>query len=256
MSISADLRGKVALVTGASGGLGSRFAQALAANGAAVALAARRIDRLEALARELAAAGGRTFPVAMDVTDDASVAAAFEAAQAALGPVDILVNNSGIAGRGAPMRELPPAELAAVLDVNLTGAYRVAREAALRLIAAGREGSIVNIASILALGVSSGVAAYAASKAGLAQLTRAMALEWARHGIRVNALAPGYILTDLNRDFFASEAGKAMIRRIPQRRLGELADLDGPLLLLASDASRYMTGTVLVVDGGHLQAGL
>lgn len=256
MSISADLGGKVALVTGASGGLGGRFARTLAASGAAVALAARRVDRLEALAGEIAAAGGRAVAVAMDVTQDASVAAAFDAAEAALGPVDVLINNSGIAGRGAPMRDVPPAEFAAVLEVNLVGAYRVAREAAGRLIAAGREGSIVNVASILGLRVGSGVGAYAASKAGLAQLTRAMALEWARHGIRVNALAPGYILTDLNRAFFDSEPGKAMIRRIPQRRLGEPADLDGPLLLLASDASRYMTGAVLVVDGGHLQSGL
>lgn len=256
MSISADLRDKVALVTGASGALGGQFARRLAASGAAVALAARRRDRLEALAAEIAAVGGRAVPVDMDVTDDASVEAGFAAAEAALGAVTILVNNSGIAGRGALMAEIAPAEFQTVIDVNLTGAYRVARAAALRLIAAGQPGSIINVASILAARVTAGVAAYTASKAGLAQLTRAMALEWARHEIRVNALAPGYIHTDINRDFFASPAGEALVRRIPQRRLGELSDLDGPLLLLASDASRYMTGTMLVVDGGHLQSSL
>jgi NAD(P)-dependent dehydrogenase (short-subunit alcohol dehydrogenase family) len=257
MSISADLRGKVALVTGASGGLGSHFARLLAANGAAVGLAARRLDRLEALAAEIAGAGGAAAPVRLDVTDDASVGEAFATVEAALGTVDVLVNNSGIAGRGALMADFPPGEFAAVLDVNLTGAYRVAREAAKRLVTAGKPGgSVVNVASVLAERVGSGVGAYAASKAGLAHLTRAMALEWARHGVRVNALAPGYILTEINAAFFASEAGKAMVRRIPQRRLGEPADLDGPLLLLASDASRYMTGSVLVVDGGHLQSAL
>jgi NAD(P)-dependent dehydrogenase (short-subunit alcohol dehydrogenase family) len=256
VSVSADLRGKVALVTGASGGLGGHFARLLAASGAVVGLAARRRDRLEDLAGEIARAGGTALPVPLDVTDDASVADAFAAVEASFGTVDVLVNNSGVAGRGALMADLPPDEFAAVLGVNLTGAYRVAREAARRLIAAGKPGSVVNVASILAERVGPGVGAYAASKAGLAHLTRAMALEWARHGIRVNALAPGYILTEINAAFFAGEAGKAMVRRIPQRRLGEPADLDGPLLLLASDASRYMTGSVLVVDGGHLQSAL
>lgn len=256
MHVTADLRGKVALLTGASGGLGSHFARVLAGQGAAVALTARRTDQLQALADEIRRAGGRAFAAVLDVTDAASVRAAFDQVEAELGTVDLLLNNSGIAGRGALMADLAPEEFAAVIDVNLTGAYRVAREAAGRLIAAGKPGSIVNVASILAERVTPGVAPYLASKAGLAHLTRAMALEWARHRIRVNALAPGYILTDINRAFFESEAGRAMIRRIPQRRLGQPGDLDGPLLLLASDASAYMTGALLVVDGGHEQAGL
>ena len=257
MSLTADLGGRTALVTGASGGLGAHFARVLARHGAALALAARRVDRLEGLAAEIAAAGGRAYAVAMDVTDAASVEAAVRAAGDALGTrIDVLVNNSGVSGRGARLLDLEDADVAGVLDVNLTGAFRVAKAVVRRLVEAGRPGSVVNVASILAFGTSPGVGPYAASKAGLAHLTRAMALEWARHGVRVNALAPGYILTDINRDYFASDAGKAMIRRVPQRRLGDPSDLDGPLLLLASDASRYMTGTVLTVDGGHLCAGL
>ena len=256
MSFTADLSGRTALVTGASGGLGAHFARVLARHGAAVVLAARRVDRLEGLAGEIAAAGGRAHAVAMDVTDAASVEAAVGAAEAALGTVDVLVNNSGVAGRGARLLDLEDADVAGVLDVNLTGAFRVAKAVVRRLTGAGKPGSVVNVASILAFGTSPGVAPYAASKAGLAHLTRSMALEWARYGVRVNALAPGYVLTDINRDYFESDAGKAMIRRVPQRRLGEPSDLDGPLLLLASDASRYMTGAVLTVDGGHLCAGL
>jgi NAD(P)-dependent dehydrogenase (short-subunit alcohol dehydrogenase family) len=257
LSLTADLSGRTALVTGASGGLGAHFARVLARHGAAVALAARRVDRLEGLAAEIAAAGGRAHAVAMDVTDAASVEAAVRAAEGALGTtIDVLVNNSGVSGRGARLLDLEDDEVAGVLDVNLTGAFRVAKAVVRRLVEAGQPGSVVNVASILAFGTSPGVGPYAASKAGLAHLTRAMALEWARHGVRVNALAPGYILTDINRDYFASDAGKAMIRRVPQRRLGDPSDLDGPLLLLASDASRYMTGTVLTVDGGHLCAGL
>ncbi len=257
MSFTADLSGRTALVTGASGGLGAHFARVLARHGAAVVLAARRVDRLEGLAGEIAAAGGRAHAVAMDVTDPASVEAAVADAGDALGTiVDLLVNNSGVAGRGARLLDLEDADVAGVLDVNLTGAFRVAKAVVLRLVGAGRPGSVVNVASILAFGTSPGVAPYAASKAGLAHLTRSMALEWARYGVRVNALAPGYVLTDINRDYFESDAGKAMIRRVPQRRLGEPSDLDGPLLLLASDASRYMTGAVLTVDGGHLCAGL
>lgn len=256
MSFTADLSGRTALVTGASGGLGAHFVRVLAGRGAAVALAARRVDRLEGLAAEITSAGGRACAVAMDVTDSASVDVAVRAAEDALGTVDILVNNSGVAGRGARLLDLDDADVTAVLDVNLTGAFRAAKAVVLRLVEAGKPGSVVNVASILAYGTSPGVAPYAASKAGLAHLTRAMALEWARHGVRVNALAPGYILTDINRDYFESDAGKAMIRRVPQRRLGDPSDLDGPLLLLASDASRYMTGAVLTVDGGHLCAGL
>jgi NAD(P)-dependent dehydrogenase (short-subunit alcohol dehydrogenase family) len=246
------LDGAVALVTGASSGLGRHFARRLAASGAGVALAARRLDRLQSLAAEIEAAGGRAFPVALDVTQGHSVAAAVARVEAEFGPIAVLVNNSGIGGAAALAAALDEPDWDAVLDTNLKGAWLVARAVARQMIGAGREGSIVNIASILGIRVAQGVAAYAASKAGLVQLTRVMALELARHRIRVNALAPGYIETDLNRDFLNSPAGQKLVQRVPQRRLGQPDDLDGALLLLASAASRYMTGVVIPVDGGHL----
>jgi len=249
------LDGEIALVTGASGGLGAHFAATLAAAGAAVVLTGRRVERLEEQAAAIAACGGRALPVAMDVTVEASVEAALVHAEDMLGPVTVVVNNSGIAAGGRAL-ELEQADWSRVIDTNLGGAWRVARGAARRMRSAGVGGSIVNIASIYAFRVASGVAPYAASKAALVQLTRALALEWARHDIRVNAIAPGYVLTDINREFFASAAGEAMTTRIPQRRVGTPADLDGALLLLASSASAYMTGSVITVDGGHLQSSL
>ncbi|MCS6879304.1 MAG: glucose 1-dehydrogenase [Geminicoccaceae bacterium] len=255
MSLSADLSGKVALVTGASSGLGLHMARTLARAGAAVALAARRLERIEAEARPLRAEGRRAVAVPLDVTDPRSVEEGLARARAALGTVTVLVNNAGIAHTDRAL-ELPPATFRSVLATNLEGAFLVAQAAARAMIEAKVGGSIVNVASILGFRVAGRVAAYAASKAGLVRLTEALALEWARFGIRVNALAPGYIETDLNREFFASEAGKAMIARVPQRRLGRMEDLDGPLLLLASDASAYMTGTTIVVDGGHLVSSL
>jgi NAD(P)-dependent dehydrogenase (short-subunit alcohol dehydrogenase family) len=255
MSLTFDLGDRPALITGASGGLGAHFARTLAAHGAPVALAARRSDRLRDLASEIEAAGGRAHAVAMDVTDAASVAQAFAAAEEALGTVRVLVNNSGIATPGAAI-DTREEDWDRVLDTNLKGAFLVAREGARRMIVAGASGSIINIASILSFRVGVGLASYAASKAGLKQLTCALALELARNRIRVNAIAPGYIETDMNREFFASAPGLAMIRRIPQRRIGQPADLDGVLLLLASDASEFMTGATLVVDGGHLVSGL
>jgi NAD(P)-dependent dehydrogenase (short-subunit alcohol dehydrogenase family) len=256
MSISVDLTGRVALVTGASGGLGAHFARVLAGSGAAVALAARRVDRLSTLAAEIVAHGGQAMPVLMDVTSADSVAAGFEAAEAALGPVDIVVNNSGAVGRTDGLLATSEDEFRDVFEVNFMGAERVAVEAARRLVGVGQGGSIINISSVLGFRVAGGVAAYAASKAALVQLTRVLALEWARHGIRVNGIAPGYIRTDLNRDFLASEAGEALRRRVPQKRFGDPEDLSGPLLLLASDASRFMTGETIVVDGGHLHSSL
>lgn len=255
MSLTFDLSDRPALITGASGGLGAHFARTLAAHGAPVALAARRRDRLRDLAAGIEAAGGRAVAVAMDVTDAASVTHAFAEAEAALGPVRVLVNNSGIALPGAAI-QTSEQDWDRVVDTNLKGAFLAAQQAAQRMVAAGVSGSIINIASILGFRVGAGLASYAASKAGLKQLTCALALELARSRIRVNAIAPGYIETDMNREFFASEPGLAMIRRIPQRRLGQPRDLDGVLLLLASDASDFMTGTTLVVDGGHLVAGL
>ena len=248
------LDGRCALVTGASGSLGRHFAEVLARAGAAVVLAARRLDRLETIADEIGAAGGKAMAVALDVTDAGSIGAAFAAAEERLGPVTVLVNNAGLTVT-KPLLEHDEADWDKVMDTNLKGAWLVAQEAAQRMAAAGG-GNIINIASILGLRVAGTVPAYCASKAGLIHLTRAMALELARDGIRVNALAPGYIETDINRDFFAGEAGQRLIKRIPQRRLGQLEDLDGALLYLASDASRYMTGSVVTVDGGHMVSSL
>ena len=255
MSTIFDLGGKVALVTGASGGLGLHFARTLSGAGAKVALAARRREQLEANVASIASAGGEAMAVAMDVTDPQSVERAVAEIAESLGPATIVVNNSGIAVPGTAL-DVDPDGWDRVMDTNVKGAWLVSRAAAKRMIEAKLEGSIVNIASILGFRVAGRVAPYAASKAGLVQLTRALAFEWTRYGIRVNAIAPGYIETDINRDFFSSDPGKALIARIPQRRLGQPHELDGALLLLASDASAYMTGSAIVVDGGHLQSTL
>ncbi len=254
MTLKADLSGQVALVTGASSGLGRHFAKVLAASGAKVALVARRAEQLEALAEEIRGTGGEAAAVPGDITSGASVKDAFQAAADTLGPISVVVNNAGIARQAAAL-DVDEDAWDAVVDTNLRGAWLVAQEAARRMKESGG-GSIINIASILALRVIGHNAPYIAAKAGLARLTQALALEWARYGIRVNAIAPGYFETDINREFFQSPPGQALIRRIPQRRLGQVDDLDGALLLLASDASRYMTGTVIPVDGGHLQSSL
>lgn len=249
------LDGKTALVTGANGSLGSHFATVLAKAGADVAITARRVDSLQPLRASLATLGRRVEPVALDVTDPASVVAAFRQASAALGPITVVVNNAGIAIT-KPLLEHTEDDWLRVVDVNLHGAWRVAQTAARHMVAHRQGGSIVNIASILGLRVASQVPSYAASKAALIQLTKAMALELARHRIRVNALAPGYVETAMNRDFFASDAGQALVKRVPQRRIGNADELDGALLLLASDAGSYITGSVLPVDGGHLVSSL
>lgn len=246
-----DLSGKAAIVTGASSGLGRHFALTLARHGAKVALMARRTERLRALRREIESFDGRAVPIALDVTEGESVRQAVAAAETELGPIAILVNNAGVA-EPKPVLEISEAEWDRTIEVNLRGAWLMAQETAKHMVKLGHGGSIVNIASITAFHVAAQLSSYAASKAALVQLTRVMAVELARHNIRVNAIAPGYIETDINREFFASPPGQAMIKRIPQRRLGTPEDLDGALLLLASDASLYMTGSVIVVDGGHL----
>lgn len=245
-----SLDGRVALVTGASSGLGESFARVLAGAGAKIALAARRGDRLVALAKELQDQGARALPIEVDVSDPAQVARAVEETETELGPLRILVNNAGVAKTAAAL-ETSLEDWDSVIEVNLRGAWIMAQEAGRAMAAHGEGGSIINISSILGLNGTQGVPAYGASKAALINLTRALAAEWARHGIRVNALAPGYIETDLNKDFLASQAGEAIRKRIPQRRFGRLHDLDGPLLLLAGDAGGFMTGSVVVVDGGQ-----
>ena len=243
------LTGKRALVTGASSGLGEHFAGVIAQAGAEVMLVARREDRVAATAAALRDQGFAATSAMLDVTDPAAVAAFFTG-QA---PYDVVVNNAGISGASLAI-DMPTADFDAVLATNLSGVFTVAREAAKAM--QGQGGSIINVASILGLRVTGGLAAYAASKAAVVQLTKALSLEWARHDIRVNALCPGYIETPINADFFRTPAGEALIKRIPQRRLGQPRDLDGPLLLLASDAGGFMTGAALAVDGGHLVSGL
>lgn len=242
--VKLSLEGQRAMVTGASSGLGAHFATVLASAGAEVILAARSTEKLQRLAASI---GPAASVAALDVRDPESVAAAFEQA----GPIDVLVNNAGVTAT-APALDQSEADWTSVIATNLEGSYRVAMAGARSMRAVGRGGSIVNIASILGLRQGGQVTPYAVSKAGVIQMTKQLALELARFDIRVNALAPGYIETDLNRDFFAGPAGAALVKRIPQRRLGQPGDLDAPLLLLASPASGFMTGSVVVVDGGHM----
>ena len=247
MSKRFDLSGKVALVTGASSGLGVHFARCLGSAGAAVVLAARRADRLASLQAELGQQNVKATTVDLDVQSGPSIAAALDAA----GPLDIVVNNAGIS-IVKPALDMPEDDWDAVVDTNLRGAWLVAQGAAKRWVADKRPGVIVNIASILGLRTIGQVAPYNASKAGLIHLTRALAMEWARHDIRVNAICPGYIETEMNGAFWKTPGGQRLIERIPQRRIGRPEHLDGALLLLASKAGEFMTGSVLTVDGGHM----
>jgi 3-oxoacyl-[acyl-carrier protein] reductase len=248
-----DLTGQVALVTGASRGLGVRFAEVLAANGAAVGLVARRAERLSAVKARIEAAGGRAVAVAADVLDRDAMTRAFEVTQAAFGTATILVNNPGVAHSSRAL-ELSEAEWRRVLSTNLDAVFFWAQEAARRLLAAGKRGSIINIASILGFGVAKGVIAYAVAKAGVIQATKALALELAFKGVRVNAIAPGYVTTEISRDYLTSGPGAALAREIPAGRIGAESDLDGALLLLASEAGRFIAGETIVIDGGHMIA--
>jgi NAD(P)-dependent dehydrogenase (short-subunit alcohol dehydrogenase family) len=246
-----SLEGKAALVTGASSGFGRHFARVLAGAGAKVALAARRLDVLKQLEAEIRGSGGQATAVVVDVTDRASVAKAFADAEAALGPIAVLVNNAGVPS-GSFFTKTTEEEWRAVMSVNLDGVFRVGQEAARRMAANRTGGSIINIASLLGFGVIKGLSTYSATKAAVISLTKSMALELARDNIRVNALAPGYFATEFNEAYLASDAGKRMLARVPMGRAGAVDELDGPLLLLASDAGRFMTGSVITVDGGHL----
>jgi NAD(P)-dependent dehydrogenase (short-subunit alcohol dehydrogenase family) len=246
-----DVSQEVILVTGASQGLGRQFARVLAAHGAAVVLAARQTGKLKALEEEIRTRGGRAAAVALDVTNTEAMARALDAAEKALGPISVLINNAGIAIEKLAV-EQTEADWDAVIGANLKGAYFLATEMARRMIARKQEGNIVNVASVLGFGVMKFLSPYTISKAGIVQATKAMALELAPNRIRVNALAPGYIDTEMNHDFWATPAGEKLTKRIPQRRVGAESDLDGAIMLLASSASRYMTGSVVTVDGGFL----
>ena len=247
-----SLKGRVALVTGASSGLGQQFARALADNGASVALVARRADRIKAFAAELEKSGARVVAIEADVTDRAAMLRAFDSAEKALGLVTILVNNAGVAQEGVRAVELAPEEWRRVLSTNVDAVFFWAQEAAKRMLAKGAKGAIVNIASVMGLAVAKGSVSYATAKAAVIQVTKALALEWAFKGVRVNAIAPGWFVTEINDEYLNSEAGIAIKREIPMGRFGNAGDLDGVLLLLVSDAGAYMTGATVVVDGGQV----
>jgi NAD(P)-dependent dehydrogenase (short-subunit alcohol dehydrogenase family) len=249
MTMEPKLDGKTALVTGASSGLGWRFATILARAGARVALAARRADKLAALRAEIVRAGGAAHAVVVDVTDVASVRAGVAAAEDALGPIDILVNNSGtsVTGRATEVEE---ADFDSVMDTNAKGAFFVAQAVGRRMIAAGRPGRIVNVASAAGLRALGQLAVYCMSKAAVIHLTRALALEWGRFGINVNAVCPGYIETEINREYWRTEGGQKLLQRLPRRRVGKPEDLDALVLLLASDQSHFINGAVIAADDG------
>ena len=242
------LDGKVALVTGASSGLGARFAKTLSLGGAKVALAARRLDRLQALCDEIAAVGCDALPVTLDVNDPGAIKTAADIVESRLGPIDILVNNSGISVQRR-LGDYSPADFDQVMNTNLRGAFFVAQEVGRRMVSR-KSGRIINISSVAGLRAINQLAVYGMSKAGVIQMTRAMALEWGRHGVNVNAICPGYIETEINSDYWKSEGGQKLLSMLPRKRIGQSQDLDGVLLLLASDASTFLNGAVISADDG------
>ena len=245
------LDGKIALITGAGSGLGRQFAKTLSGAGATVVLAARRKEKLEETASAVSEDGGSSYCVSLDVTNSGSIGDCFAEIISEVGTPDVLVNNAGIAIDNYLLDQTED-EWDAVLDTDLKGVFLVGQAAAKAMIEAGKPGSIINIASILGLAVAKTLASYGAAKAGVISLTRTMALEWVRHKIRVNAIAPGYFMTEMNEHQLNTDAGEYLKNRIPMKRIGELVELGGPLLLLATDAGGYMTGSVVTVDGGQL----
>ena len=244
------LDGRVVLITGASSGIGAALAEGLAAAGGRVVLAARRVDRTKALAEKIRASGGEALSVSLDVTKPDSIKRAFEEAESRFGLATIVVNNAGVA-EARSFLKTSRESLDWAMGTNFFGVWEMCQEAARRMVAAKKGGSIINVASVLGMGSAAGYSSYSASKGALIQLTRTLALEFVKDGIRVNALAPGWFVSEMNEKFFASEAGQAYAKRIPPGRTGELSELIGPVLLLASDAGSYINGTVLPVDGGH-----
>lgn len=245
-----DLSGEVALVTGSGGGLGSRFVKVLAANGAKVAVTDRRKEVAERIAGELRDEGYEAIGVAIDVTDIGAIEAGFDAAEAAFGTVTITVGNAGMGGEKSVLR-ISPDDWRQMMGVNLDGVWHTAQTAAKRMVRAKADGAIINIASVLGQKIHPRVAHYAVSKAGVIQMTKALGLELARSQIRVNCLAPGSFDTGMTAAMLKTTFGQSMISRIPARRVGQVNELDGALLLLASKASTYMNGMVITVDGGH-----
>ena len=248
--MGADLKGKVAVITGASGGLGAHFARLLAQNGAAVAITARRVDKIQTLADEINAAGGRAVAYGLDVADAHAIAPALDRAQSDLGGLDILVNNAGVGGEGLAL-DISVEDFDNTFGVNVRGTFFAAREAARRMIAAGVEGRILNIASIASHTVLPGLSAYCGSKASVAMLTRSLAREWARRGLAVNALCPGYIETAINDAWWPTEGGQKQLKGFPRRRLMDASDLDAAFLMLVGPAAAAITGSIITVDDGQ-----
>jgi NAD(P)-dependent dehydrogenase (short-subunit alcohol dehydrogenase family) len=256
--MGASLQGKVAVVTGASGGLGAHFATLLASHGASVALTARRLDKVEALAGELAGEGRRAMALRLDVADPCAIGAAFDEVEAALGPISILINNAGVGGDGMAL-DMTVEHFDETFNVNVRGVYFAAQAAAQRMLASGvaerGEGRIVNIASVAAQTNLPGLSVYCASKAAVTMMTRVMAREWARRGIAVNALGPGYILSGINDEWFKTEGGAAQLKRFPRRRLMQETDLDAAMLMLAGPAASAITGQLFIIDDGQTLPG-